>query len=153
MVEPGNPHPLDSIEPLKTYEWYLAERATLVAARQGREDSFLATIIQISSAALLLIPGLFFTADARLPPLLEAKLLYLGILCFALALFAALTEQILSAKAYNKQLEVIERYYFEKAAETYDPVSANRVIWAIRLAMGFFCFAILLSSLGLAQLT
>jgi hypothetical protein len=95
------PHPLEHLGGKERYDLLIAERAALVAARQGREDNLIGTITQISAAALLLIPGVL-TSATRMPSARDAPVLYLGMACFFVALCASLMEQWLSGIAYQK---------------------------------------------------
>src|SRR4051794_31063531 len=99
----SGPHPMAHVDPDRCYEWMRADCAALKASRQSREDAVVATITQVSSAALLGIPGLLFGAKTPLPALAKAPLLYSGILLFLLTVFAALLEQYLSSVAYRRQ--------------------------------------------------
>ncbi|WP_147373738.1 hypothetical protein [Hephaestia caeni] len=80
-------------------------------ARQAREDGLISTITQISSGALLAIPGLIFGSDSRFPSLAQSPILYVGIGLFLTTLTLAMTEQLMSGKAYERQKQIAYAYY------------------------------------------
>ncbi|HEY0626733.1 MAG TPA: hypothetical protein VGD10_08360 [Allosphingosinicella sp.] len=149
MAESDPQHPIAHIDKLKCYEWMLAECASLNSHRQAREDSLIATITQISSAAVLAIPGLFFAADVRLPQFTDSPFLYIGVVGFLLALAASMAEQHYSAVAHAKQIEIVQAYYTRQSAEIEDQPSRQRVRYARRAAYALFTLSLLTSSLGL----
>lgn len=149
-MEEGSPeHPLAHIEPLKRYEWMLSERASLEACRQARQDGLVATIIQISSAALLAIPGLFLAKDSVLPAASDSPLIYIGIGLFGLALIASMLEQHLSVVANEKHIEIVQNYYIGNSSEVEDSATRSRVAWARKTAYSAFVLAMASSSAGL----
>ena len=150
MAEPP-PHPLEGIDPDKVYEWYRADRAAVLQARQAREDSLITTIIQISSAALLLVPGVLLSKDSAMPTLTEGKVLYFGIFAFGIALLTALSEQYYSARAYSKQLQIVDKYYFKESTAREDRGSLVVQQCAYYGAVATFVVAILVTSAGLSQ--
>lgn len=153
MAESDPPkHPLAHVPPDKCYEMMLSERAALVAACQGRQDSLVTTVTQISSAALLIIPGLFLGQASPMPTLEWAPLIYFGIFGFVLALFCSLAEQHFSAVAYQCQLRITEDYYLQKSTLVEDGREVTRVRRTRATALVAFTLAILFSTLGLAQL-
>jgi hypothetical protein len=151
MPDPPLPHPLEGIDEDKVHEWYRADRAAVLEARQAREDSLITTIIQVSSAALLLVPGVLLSTAPAMPTVSNNKALYLGILAFGVALLTALSEQYFSARAYSKQLEVIDRYYFKESEERVDRRSLVVQQCAYYGAIASFVVAILLTSAALSQ--
>ena len=104
-------HPLSHVDPDKCYEWMRSDCASYDAARQAREDGLISTITQISSAALLAIPGLIFGANQDFPEFDAAPLLYAGIFTFLTSLILSMVEQYLSAKAYRRQTKIAQDYY------------------------------------------
>jgi hypothetical protein len=88
-----------------------AECAAYDTARQAREDGIITTITQISSAALLAIPGLLFGTDKDFPTFSQNPSLYLGIGLFLISLVISMFEQFLSAKAYRHQAKIAQAYY------------------------------------------
>lgn len=142
-------HPLHSVDPDKCYEWMLAQCAALNASREARQDGLIATITQISSAAILAIPGLVFASGAATPTLSDSPLLYAGVILFIAALLAALAEQHLSVVAFSKQVEITQSYYLKESAQTQDEKSLGRLKMARTFAYVFFVSGILLASIGL----
>jgi hypothetical protein len=112
----------------------------------------MSTVSQISSAALLAIPGVFFAASTPMPDIRHGWLLYAGIISFGLSLVAAMLEQHLSAIAYERQIEVVQAYYTKQSTEREHPVSLRRVKKARRAAYLLFALALIMSSLGLILL-
>lgn len=151
MAESDPPHALAHLTGRECYDLLIAERAALVAARQGREDGLVGTITQISAAALLLIPGVL-TSATKLPSLREGPILYLGMVGFLVALCAALAEQWLSGTAYRRQQEVTEAYYLKQSEKTYDERSSTLVRRAQATSLTFFAFALLFSVIGFVEI-
>jgi len=142
-------HPISHVDPDKCYEWMRSECAALDLARQGREDGLIATVTQISSAALLAIPGLLLGSERAFPRMAEAPLLFAGLLLFVIALGLAMLEQFLSGKAYRKQVTIVQKYYLQESEERYD---TSFVAWVRRTRNGAclsFAFAVLVSATGL----
>lgn len=104
-------HSLAHVDPDRCYEWLRSDCAALTLARQSREDGLIGTITQISSTALLGIPGLLLASDSRLPAIRENPLLFAGVGLFAAALLCAMLEQYLSGKAYARQVKVTSDFY------------------------------------------
>ncbi|MEA1014179.1 hypothetical protein [Sphingosinicella sp. LY1275] len=130
----------------------ISQCAALEAARQAREDGLVSAVTQVSAAALLAIPGLFFSADSKMPPLVESPLIYLGIISFLAALLLAMLEQHFSAKAYQRQQEITEAYYTQQSTETHDPNALARVQRMRKGSYIFFALAVLLSTAALILL-
>jgi hypothetical protein len=147
--EGGEEHPLSHVDSLRAYEWMLAECAALNANRQARQDSIISTVTQISSAALLAIPGLFFAKDSRFPEFRHDPFLYVGLLLFLGALAAAMAEQHFSAVAHEKQIEICQAYYTKQSSTKEDVQSRRHVQWVRRGAYFLFGTALLVSSLAL----
>jgi ABC-type Fe3+-siderophore transport system permease subunit len=129
-----------------------ADCAAYDLARQSREDNLIATITQISSAALLGIPGIFFGKDQQFPVIKDDPLLYLGIFIFLATLIMAMVEQYLSAKAYRKQSEIAQKYYLLKSPETVDKKLIRRVRFCRNLAVFLFGVAVAVSTTALMML-
>jgi hypothetical protein len=130
----------------------LAQCAALEAQRQAREDSLVATVTQISSAALLAVPGVMFASGIHLPPFAIDPFLYLGLLLFAFALVAAMAEQYFSGLACSKQIKVVRAYYLKDSAKTEDTVSLQRVRLARYISFACFGVALIVTGLGLLRL-
>ena len=145
-------HPLAHIDPLKCYEWMLAECAAANAQRQAREDGIVATITQISSAALLAVPGVIFASDVSLPAFRVNPPLYLGLGAFVLALASAMAEQYFSGLAYAKHIEVVQSYYLKQSETCEDEKSRSKVRIARQASYWLFASALLMTGVGLLLL-
>lgn len=153
MAETDSPsHPIEHIDTLKAYEWMLSQCAAADAQRQAREDGLVGTITQISSAAILAVPGVMFASNTAVPNFLSAPLLYAGLLCFGAALFSAMVEQHFSSLAYAKHVEVLHAYYTKSSTETEDKPSRRRARIARRTSYAVFSAALLLTTVGLLNL-
>ncbi len=145
-------HPIAHVELLQRYEWMRQDCAALVEARQSREDSLIQTIIQISSAALLAIPGFLLTSDLGAPNFDDGWLLYLGVIIFMAALVISMLEQNFSAKAYKIQEKVVQKYYLLESADNCDQRSINLVDNCRITGCALFSVAVLTSTFGLTSL-
>ena len=145
-------HPVAHVEPDKRYGWMKAECAALDAARQAREDGLIGTIIQLSSAALLVIPGLLLGSDEGVPSAGDAPLLMAGILLFLVALILAMLEQYLSGHAYRRQREIVQDYYLLESEKSHDDMFDKWVRLARNSACVTFALAVLLAAAGLFDL-
>ncbi|NNC73788.1 MAG: hypothetical protein HKN78_13065 [Sphingomonadaceae bacterium] len=146
------PHPLEEIDDDRCYQWYLDQSATLSAGRAARQDGLIATITQISSAAVLAVPGFVVASESGLPSFWANEILYFGITGFGGALLAAMAEQHYSAKAHQKQIEILEKFYFKESSETEDIASRNKVKWARRTSYLLFLLALTLTAVGLIRI-
>ena len=149
MANEAGDHPLADVDSGKCYEWMLAQCAALEAQRQGREDGLVGTVTQISSAALLAVPGVMFASGVELPRFAVDPFLYLGLVFFGVALIAAMTEQDFSGLACSKQIDVVRAYYLKKSAKTKDEASLKRLRTARHLSFACFGFALIVTALGL----
>lgn len=145
-------HPLAHVNSGKCYEWMLAQCAALEAQRQGREDGLVGTVTQISSAALLAVPGVIFASGVHLPRFATDAFLYLGLLFFVAALVAAMAEQYFSGLACSKQIEVVRAYYLKQSTKTVDKTSVLRVRRARYISFACFGVALIITALGLLRL-
>lgn len=145
-------HPLAHIDPDKCYEWMRADCAASHLARQAREDGLIATVTQISSAALLGIPGLLFGSDESLPQVNQQPWLYIGISLFLITLLLALVEQYLSGKAYNRQVEIAQQYYLRQSDRTSDSAFVAWVRKCRNTALVTFGAAVIISTTALMTL-
>jgi drug/metabolite transporter (DMT)-like permease len=137
---------------LQCHEWMRQECAALNLARQQREDAIVTSVTNISSAALLAIPGLLFSKGLRLPEFGEGWALYVGFACFGMALTLAFLEQILSSSAYRKQAEITQKYYRLESEDQDDKPSVRRVNNARQACVYVFGAALAFSALGLSQI-
>jgi hypothetical protein len=145
-------HPLADIDPDKCYEWMLSQCAAAESQRQAREDGLVGTVIQISSAALLAVPGVIFAASAQLPQFHRDPLLYLGLIAFGFSLVAAMVEQYLSGLAYAKHVEIVQAYYLQESDTTEDKLSRRRARSARHTCYACFGVALIFTALGLLNL-
>ena len=145
-------HPVSHVDPDKRYGWMKAECAALDAARQAREDGLIGTITQLSSAALLVIPGLLLGSDEGVPNAGDAPLLMAGILLFLVALILAMLEQYLSGHAYRRQREIVQDYYLLESEKSHDDRFDRWVRLARNSACVTFALAVLLAAAGLFDL-
>ena len=146
------PHPLQHITALQCHEWMLRDCAALELARQQREDGVITTVTNISSGALLAIPGLLFSKGLELPPFFDNQALYIGFTCFGIALASAITEQIMSRAAYKRQADISKAYHRLESTIQSDIKSVGRVEFTRNSSILFFAAALLLSAYGLTQL-
>ncbi|QZH75928.1 MAG: hypothetical protein JY451_04945 [Erythrobacter sp.] len=117
-------------------------------AREAREDSLISTVIQITSASLLGVPGLIFGVEGKFPDFSEAYLLYIGLICFLLTLIAAMGEQYLSGIAYKRRAKIAQEYYLKKSVKTSDPKFSK---WLVRCQnAAYLLFIISLSTTAVA---
>jgi hypothetical protein len=147
----GEPHPMRHISALQCHEWMLRDCAALELARQQREDSIVATITNVSAAALLAIPGLLFSKDLILPSFEEGSVLYLGYTCFLLAFSLAVLEQVFSTSAYEIQADISKAYYRLESLNQSDSYAVWKVTFTRKLCIWSFCLALLLSAIGFGQ--
>jgi len=145
-------HPLAHVDSGKCYEWMLAQCAALEAQRQAREDSLVATVTQVSSAALLAVPGVIFASGVHLPRFSTDPLLYGGLIFFGTALVAAMVEQYLSGVACSKQIAIVRAYYLKDSPRTEDKMSLQRVRRCRYLSFACFGVALIVTALGLLSL-
>lgn len=145
-------HPIAHVDPDKCYEWMRSECAALDVARQAREDGLIGTITQISSTALLAIPGLIFGSDQSFPEFLTAKMLYFGIAAFLITLLLSMVEQYLSAKAYRLQTQIVREYYALTSETTRNEAFVKWVRWCRNAACVMFAASVVLSTTALITL-
>ncbi len=94
------------------YEIYIKERESLVSARLQVATSLDKYVLTLSGAAL----GLSITFISNIvgesgPKSLE--LLKYGWLCFIISILSTLISLLASQKAYDKQIEILEKVYIE----------------------------------------
>jgi hypothetical protein len=128
----------------------ISERTSLLTAKRETEDELVRTIIKLSSAALLLIPGILVTSGISLPRGWSIILLSGGAAFFVASLIAAMLEQFLSSRAYEKQVAVSQAYFQQLSVITHDEESARQVRLAQLTAFGLFIAGVVASAFGLA---
>jgi len=142
-------HPLEGLDPKDCYDAMMAERSALITAKRSSEDDLIKSLIQLSSAALLIIPGALLTSQIKLSNISNV-FLALGSLSFVMTLVAALAEQRFSSWAYDEQVKVIKEYYDRKSLITEHVKSAKWVKRASITAFILFVSGLILSVIGLA---
>ena len=145
-------HPLSHVDTDKCYEWLRLDCAALDLARQAREDGLIGTVTQISSAALLAIPALLLNSEKEFPRWAEDRLLITGVTLFVLSLSLAMTEQLMSAKSYDRQTRIARDYYLQRSEKREDETF---VLWVGRIrrsAYATFAAAVLISMFALFHL-
>lgn len=144
-------HPLDGADEEKCYDIMMAERTALHTAKRASEDELIRTIVKLSSASLLLIPGLVLTRGSEAIRSVSV-LLEIGAFSFAVALVAAMAEQYVSSLAYERQIKISQRFYQRVSLETED-VKLNRGVRIIQTtAFALFIVGVLVSAVGVFQL-
>ena len=92
-------HPLDDADPDKCYDAVIAERNLLITAKRTAEDELVKSIVKLSAAALLLIPGFLIGKKVWLAWSLEVILIVIGIVSLMLSMLMGMLEQFLSSVA------------------------------------------------------
>lgn len=146
------PHPLAQVEPGQRHELLMAERGLLVAAKADRENELVRTIIQVSSAALFLVPAIITTKDVSIPRLSDAVLLYSGLTLIGASILLSVAEQHLSSNAYARQIDIVFDYYTLKNDYDCHEGSLRWVRWSRISALGSFSLGIILAAIGTATL-
>ena len=92
------PHPLADVDPWVRFDQHIQERNRLISCKRETEDGYIKTVIQLSSAILLLVPGLLNASNKTGIAGIQTSTL-VGLLFIALSLTAAISEQFLSSVA------------------------------------------------------
>ena len=129
-------HPLDGKDEWECYDQHIAERNKLIEGKRNAEDSFVRTVIQLSSAIALLVPTFIVSHPERNSK--PSATLILGLVLIFLALIGGLSEQFLSSVAYGKQIEKTDDYYAKKTSDVSPPAMSKAV--ALALFSTFLCF-------------
>ena len=136
-------HPLDDCDPTECYQTMMSERTELIKARREAEDNLVKTIIQLSSALVVLLAGFAVQSKVDLVGL-PYWLFVLATICSAVAIAAGLAEHFYSSKAYLAQQKLVEDY-FSKRISSFSEPKENAQVRKAQLA----AFASFLVSLGL----
>ena len=144
----SDPHPLDSVDQWECYDQHISERNKLISAKREAEDGFVNTIIQLSTAIVLAVPGLMALNKEGLRE--PTGLLISGIVLVSVALLAALCEQFLSSIAYEKQIEKTDAYYKKESSDVTAPKTSKYV--KLCLALAFISFLAGISVVSIAFL-
>lgn len=129
----------------------MAERHMLVSAKADRESDLVKTLIQLSSAALFLIPAIISGRDVSVPRFQEAVMFYIGIVALVGSLLCAVAEQHTSSKAYSCQIETVFKYYCLDSEEVSHP-SGRIVRWLRTSSFLLFVAGIIMSAFGVANM-
>lgn len=127
----------------------MQERTTLITARREAEDSLVKTLIQLSSALIVLIAG-FLLKERGLEGALLQLLVIGSLLSLVVSVVSGLSEHYFSSKAYLSQQQKVEDYYTKKIANYTEP-EENRYVRKSQLA-AFVSFVISLVLIGLAAI-
>lgn len=139
-------HPLDGKDEWECYDQHIAERNKLIESKRNAEDSFVRTIIQLSSAIALLVPGFLLSQPQRPEP---STLLVIGLGLIFLALLGGLSEQFLSSVAYGKQIKKTDDYYQKQTSDVSPPAMSRAVAGALFSTFVFFLGGVLVISVAL----
>jgi hypothetical protein len=128
----------------------MAERTALITAKRETEDELVRTLIKLSSASLLLIPGLLFAKEGNTEFIVNGWL-ELGAIAFVLCLLCAMLEQFLSSKAYDRQIKISMDFYQKRSEKTSDEVFSACVRWTQSIAFLLFAIGIVTSAIGIRK--
>src|SRR3954451_11962556 len=140
-------HPLDGKDEWECYDQHIAERNKLIEGKRNAEDSFVKTVIQLSSAIALLVPGFIVSHPERHS--MPSRLLMAGLLLIFLALIGGLSEQFMSSVAYSKQIEKTDDYYAKKTSDVLPPAMSKAVAVALFGTFLFFVSGVLVLSVAI----
>ena len=129
------------------YDQHISERNRLIDGKRGAEDNFIKTVIQLSSAIALLVPGFMLTlsGEGHNP----SKLLLTGLGLIFLSLLAGLSEQFLSSLAYGQQIKKTDDYYTKKTSDVSPPALSKVVQASLLIAFVTFLCGVVTLSLSL----
>ena len=144
---PSDAHPLDGIDPWECYDQLISERNKLISAKREAEDGFVKTIVQLSSAIILAVPG--FLAFNKVKPYAPSPLLLVGLALIGLSLISALCEQYLSSHAYDRQIAKTDAYYTKASNDISPPTVSKFVRVALTVAFVGFVTGVCIISLAL----
>lgn len=117
----SDPHPLDGCDAEELYKVMMSERTELIKARRESEDNFVKTIIQLSSALLVLLAGFSVNSKDKLNLSSETLFQFCAIATMAAIIFGLL-EHHFSSKAYQRQQELLESYYSKNIKAFSEPI-------------------------------
>jgi len=130
----------------------MSERNLLVTAKADRENELVRTLIQLSSAGLLLIPAVVTSQEVDIPRFGQAILFYLGLISISMALILAVVEQHLSSMAYERQMQIVFDYYTKVSDLDHDKNWVAAVRWSRTFSLVFFSAGVILTAIGMAML-
>jgi hypothetical protein len=140
-------HPLDGKDEWECYDQHIAERNKLIEGKRSAEDSFVKTVIQLSSGIALLVPGFIVSHPER--HAMPSVLLIFGLLLIFLALIGGLSEQFMSSVAYGKQIQKTDDYYAKKTSDVSPPAMSRAVAIALFGTFLFFVGGVLVLSIAI----
>ncbi len=133
-------HPLTDCDPDECYRTMMSERTDLIKAQRDAEDTLVKTIIQISSALLVLLAGFVVQSDSVMRPFSQSIYLFC-MFGLVVAVVAGLFEHFFSSKAYSAQLKLVESFYTQQISSFGEPIENKWVRAMQRLQFGAFAIA------------
>ncbi|MFA7596296.1 MAG: hypothetical protein WCY92_08060 [Novosphingobium sp.] len=140
-------HPLDGKDEWECYDQHIAERNRLIEGKRNSEDNFIKTVIQLSSAIALLVPGFLYSQERMSSQ--PSNLIILGLSLIFLSLLAGLSEQFLSSLAYSKQIQKTDEYYKKKTSDVSPPALSKIVSICLFSTFATFLGGVLVISVAL----
>lgn len=138
-------HPLEGSDLSECYKVMMSERTALITARRETEDNLIKTVIQLSSAMIVLMAGFVSQAETTFTGI-TTVLFVMIIVVLVLVITSGLTEQFYSSRAYLEQQALVESYY-NREISSFDEPKANKFVRASQ-AVAFILFIIALILLG-----
>ena len=142
----SEPHPLEGCDEKECYDTMMSERTELIKARREAEDNLVKTVIQLSSALMVLLAGYAVGEDSSLEGMLY-WLFFAATILLSVSVVSGLGEHRYSSKAYEAQQELVEKFYTKKISCFEEP-KANKLVRALQ-KLQFFAFAVSLVLVGL----
>lgn len=140
-------HPLDGKDEWECYDQHITERNKLIEGKRNAEDNFVKTVIQLSSAMALLVPG--FIVSHPHPLTKPSALLVGGLILIFCALMGGLAEQFLSSLAYATQIKKTDDYYAKRTSDLSPPAMSKAVVVALFGTFLFFLSGVLILSVAI----
>lgn len=140
-------HPLDGKDEWECYDQHIAERNRLIEGKRNSEDNFIKTVIQLSSAIALLVPGFLYSQERMSSQ--PSNLIILGLSLIFLSLLAGLSEKFLSSLAYAKQIQKTDEYYKKKTSDVSPPALSKIVAICLFSTFATFLGGVLVISVAL----
>lgn len=141
-------HPLADVDPWVRYDAHMDERKHLIACKREAEDGYIKTIIQLSSAILLLVPTALASSGTSAISRISAVTIF-GFVFISISLIISICEQYFSLIAYKRQIQKTEDYYLMKSGDINPPKIAKAVEMAISCSFLAFIVGTLLISFSL----
>lgn len=102
----------------------MSERTALITARRESEDNLIKTIIQLSSALIVLMAGFVSQAKVEISGL-SSGLFAATIAGLVVAVISGLAEHYFASKAYLEQQKLVEDFY-QKNISTFGEAPSNK---------------------------